>query len=227
MRACGTRRRIWPYPLLTRACALKPSGASIRAIVLILRHRRFKIVLGGMQLREFRRAIIAAFAVGHAASVLTQRTGNVAPGRIVVVERISAFIGVASRCAAAQHQENAASHDSRRNAHFRPPTSQSPIRIQPVQFLGPCLTGKLWGLRPGISTVLPRTRRARRNTSHAARSPPNCKLVRNLVDCTQKRRPLGFRYSLRWPRLSSMAKRFSLAFEPNFCVTWPSFLTMT
>ena len=39
--------------------------------------------------------------------------------------------------------------------------------------------------------------------------------------------PLRLRYSLRWPRRSSLAKRFALAFEPYSWVTLPPFLTIT
>jgi hypothetical protein len=105
--------------------ALKPLRASIRAFILIFRHRGFEIVLGGMQRREFGSAVIVTFAVGHAPSVLAQRTGNVAPGRIVMVERIAAFVGIASRPAAAQRQDNSANDGSRPNRHFRPHISLS------------------------------------------------------------------------------------------------------
>src|SRR6516164_151665 len=38
--------------------------------------------------------------------------------------------------------------------------------------------------------------------------------------------PLRLRYSLRWPRRSSLAKRFALAFEPYSWVTLPPFLML-
>src|SRR5580704_2291514 len=84
--------------------------ASIGAFILILRHRGFKIVLRGMQRREFGSAVVVTFAVGHAPSVMAQRAGNVAPGRIVVVQSVPAFVGVASCYVAAQRQENSTSH---------------------------------------------------------------------------------------------------------------------
>src|SRR5271154_2250726 len=95
---------IWPYLLVKRFRTPKPSRASIRAIALILRHRGFKIVLGGMQRREFRRTVVVTFAVGHASSVLAQRTGNVALGRFVVLQGFPAFVGVAPRHVATKRQ---------------------------------------------------------------------------------------------------------------------------
>ena len=52
---------------------------------------------------------------------MAQRAGNVALGRIVVVERIPAFVGIASCRVAAQRQENSASHGGRPNTQFKPP----------------------------------------------------------------------------------------------------------
>src|SRR5580698_1053798 len=95
--------------------------ASIGAFILILRHRGFKIVLGGVQGREFGRTVFVTFAVGHAPSVMAQRAGNVALGRIVVLERVPAFVGVASCRVATQRQENSASHGGRPNTHCKPP----------------------------------------------------------------------------------------------------------
>jgi len=52
---------------------------------------------------------------------MAQRTGNVALGRIVVVERIPAFVGVASCDVAAERQKNSASHGGCPNTHFKSP----------------------------------------------------------------------------------------------------------
>src|SRR6202011_484334 len=119
---CALRRQHWPNLLVRRSRALKAPRASIRAFILILRHRGLEIVPGGMQRREFVSAVIVTFAVGHAPSILAQRTGNVALGRFEVFLGVSAFVGLASCHMATQRQENSASHDGRPNTHSKPPS---------------------------------------------------------------------------------------------------------
>src|ERR1700730_18779056 len=75
-----------------------------------------------MQRRELVSAVIVTFAVGHAPSILAQRTGNVALGRFEVFLGVSAFVGLASCHMATQRQENSASHDGRPNTHSKPPS---------------------------------------------------------------------------------------------------------